>query len=151
MKKFSEKRYMFSPEEITRKLTVKAQAAVAEHMPNYICFTRSDIFNIAICMKRVCRDDLKEYYHMLKFAWDVAALDNNGYAVLIVPEEYKAIIMDALVNGANTKDQYQTLKDLMQWFNLRRAEGIKLITGYRKTIGQGFMTTVNTMARNGTK
>jgi len=119
--KWNDNRYRYSPEAITRRMDLNAQNAVNTVFGGEIVLSKEDIFNIFVCLRRVNRWELRKIRYSLSFVWKMAKLD-NGHTMLTITEEYQNIIMNALIEGADTKEMYETLKFFMRWYGLKRAK-----------------------------
>ena len=120
--KYNDNKYRWSPEEITRRMNNNAQKCVKNEFSEQIVLSRADIYNIFICMRRINRWELRKIKTTLSFAWKLAQFDDNKHAVIAITEDYQGIIMNALIEGSNTRDMFDTLQHFMRWFGLSRVK-----------------------------
>lgn len=118
-----DKKYRYSPEEIERRLKQASQKGVRELFGNTILFTASDIFNIAIAMRKVDMDYYRIYIPKLRLAFKHAK-QNQMFAYQMDKFEQK-LFMDMLITGSTIRESYETLYYLMEWFGLYRMTNLK--------------------------
>lgn len=130
MAKFNDNKYRFSPEEIDRRLSQLAHKAVKEQMQDSVILSQKDILHIAICLKRTDLPTFRAYLPHIRKSWEKAKMDRMGYAQVRLLERTKKIFIDALCNGADTREMFDTLKDIMKWYGIIRVKSLKYNENY---------------------
>lgn len=127
---FNDKKYKNSPEEIDRKMSQKAQKAVKEQLEDTIILSQKDILHIAVALKRTDVSTFKDYIPSIRNSWNKAKKDHLGFAQVKLLDHTKKVFVDALANSSDTREMFDTLKDMMKWYGIVREKTVRFNTNY---------------------